>query len=237
MKKQFIEIPDNFRLEKTENGYVLVEEQKPDLSIVNDTDWFYVETITYKWFSKGNIFEININNACHIMTNFTKKYINSKSPLVDDKKEIKFIRKCTDSEIELIYQNVPELREKKDKYQWEDYGPIDGVYFDDLSKICKYSSEKTLPLNKATIPTTDLAEQFTELFQVLNWMQKPEYNNNWEWDKKSPYYTIDYDFSKNEFEINKYLCLNGVLKFKDQETAERFINDFPVLLDKCKYLI
>lgn len=93
-----------------------------DLSILNEEDWFYVETdIKNKWIAKHNIIESNGETSIHY--NLIDDYIYQQGKLCN-KDDIILLRKATDTDLAPFFEKHPEYEPAK-VGDW-------GVFYDDL---------------------------------------------------------------------------------------------------------
>ncbi len=84
-----------------------------DLSIINDTDWFYIKTKYSEWLAKGNIIKKNIDNAIHysIKQNLLHENVNFLTSSID----IIELRLATNDEIKNLYDLYPKLKPIENK--------------------------------------------------------------------------------------------------------------------------
>lgn len=130
--------------------------------------------------------------------------------------------------IEYIQAPKPEIKNP----EWDDFGRVNGYYINacsDISALTKSNiSDKS---NRNTWPTKEEAEAALALSQLLQWRNK--YNGDYLFDVGSHYAIANFG---DHFQV-KLFSAPYPLRFKDKETATKFLNDFYELLEIAKPLL
>lgn len=244
MEKIKITPPEGFEVDKEKSTFeeiVFKPLQKPDLSILNDTDWFYIELPSTadclihrqeKYYAKGKIvpdlssplWYVNITpTGGHAFDYSTHSYLVRPE-------YINLLRKCTDEEIAYIKQNKPDWFRKT---KWEDFGVINGYY---SGSTIVMISEATSEASKRLWLTKELSAASEALCQLVRYMD--DWNEGWvpDWDDAGSVKT-SIVFHKNKIETNPSFTISRPLYFKTQELAESFIKEFKHLLEIAKPLL
>jgi hypothetical protein len=228
------EVEQMFEAATTEQKQILnnIFPNKIDLSIINDTDWFYIHAHTFQWLAKGNILKENIEKTIRYCLTSGSLYTSKCTGF--DINIIKVLRKATKEEIEDFYNKFPEYREEPLK--WEDFGGLKGFYVSSSSSILNHIIRYSADDNKNTWPTREEAEAALALSQLCQWRDK--YNQGWkpDWnnhdDKK---YIID--VVSNIVQINYSYTIQNILAFKSAEIRDKFFDDFKDLIEIAKPLL
>jgi hypothetical protein len=130
----------------------------------------------------------------------------------------------------------PELNKKQLPKSWEDLPEIDGWYFDSRCNIDNAISLSATKPNKDVFATKEQAEASIAMAQLSQLMKV--YNDGWEadyLDGGSVKYGIGY-FGE-ELKVVTVYSTRYFLVFKDEETAELFIENFTELIEQAKPLL
>jgi len=227
------EVEQMFEAATTEQKQILnnIFPNKIDLSIINDTDWFYIDTHTFQWLAKGNILKENIEKTIRYCLTSGSLYTSKCTGF--DINIIKVLRKATKEEIEAFYNKFPQYKQKP---KWEDFGKINGYFISNTSDILRILEQYSNCNNKNTWPTREEAKAALALSQLCQWRDK--YNQGWkpDWnnhdDKK---YTID--VISNIAQTNYSHAIQNVLAFKSEKIVKKFLNDFKDLIEIAKPLL
>ena len=130
----------------------------------------------------------------------------------------------------------PELGKKQLPKRWEDLPEIDGWYFDKYCHIDNVFSFTAKNTNKNTFATKEQAEAAIAMAQLSQLMKV--YNDGWEADW-SDYSQLKYciGFERENLEIDNWIDYRHFLAFKDEETAELFLENFTELIKQAKPLL
>jgi len=230
MKEIKITPPEGYEVDKENSTFEkIVFKPIVDLSIINDTDWFYIETSWSHWLAKGNILSSYGRNSIHHNIKTGTVY-RDKYPLTSGR--INSIRKATKEEIEAFYNKFPQYKEKP---KWEDFGKINGCFTTSLSQIVNMSESSTHGGNKNTWPTKEEADAALALSQLCQWRDK--YNEGWKpnWDNNDAKNVIY--VASNELTKDSARNYQHVLAFKSREIRDKFFNDFEELIEVAKPLL
>lgn len=202
-----------------------------DLSIVNDTDWFYVETPSFAWLAKGNIVANNIENPIHYCL-YTND-VSTKKLASFNIRNIKVLRKATKEEIEAFYNKFPQYKEKP---KWEDFGKIKGHFISSTSDIIGISEQYSNCDNKNTWPTREEAEAALALSQLCQWRDK--YNEGWkpDWRINNRDKHVIYIY-EDSIVCSSALVSSKILSFKSAKIRDKFFDDFEELIEIAKPLL
>ena len=243
MENKIIKItpPEGFEVDKEKSTFeeiVFKPIQKVDLSILNDTDWFYVEFRSAhhyykqgKYYAKGRILRTSHGHLwCVNITTPNHNFYHYDTSYLTDNEYINLLRKCTDEEIAYIKKNKPDWFRKT---KWEDFGIINGHYNGNTIAI---SIEATTEASKRLWPTKELAAAAKALCQLARY--RDDWNEGWvpDWEDAGSVKT-SIVFHKNKIETNPSFTISRPLYFKTQELAESFIKEFKDLLEIAKPLV
>lgn len=226
------EVKEMFEAATTEQKSTLnkIFPNRIDLSIINDTDWFYVETPSFAWLAKGNIVANNIENPIHYCL-YTNDVCTKKLAAFNIR-NIKVLRKATEEEIKTFYNKFPQYKEKP---KWEDFGEIDGYYITNISKLARIPEKFTDDDNKNTWPTKEEADAALALSQLCQWRDK--YNEGWKPDWNDDNYKYIIQVISNKLERTITRTYQYVLVFKSAEIRNKFFDDFKDLIEIAKPLL
>jgi hypothetical protein len=130
----------------------------------------------------------------------------------------------------------PELGKKQLPKSWEELSTIDGWYFDSHCNIDNVISLSATRTNKSVFATEEQAEAAIAMAQLSQLMKV--YNDGWEADW-SDYSQLKYciGFERENLEIDNWIDYRHFLAFKDEETAELFLENFTELIKQAKPLL
>lgn len=234
--------PEGFEIDKEKSTFeeiVFKPIQKVDLSILNDTDWFYVEFRSAhhyykqgKYYAKGRILSTSHGHLwCVNITTPNHNFYHYDTSYLTDNEYINLLRKCTDEEIAYIKQNKPDWFRKT---KWEDFGEKVQGYFD-ANPSDKRNYDNNSEYSKCLWPTTELAAASKALCQLVRY--RDDWNEGWvpDWRNRDlKYYVI---FNKDTAYISCSASFSRPLTLKTQELAESFIKEFKDLLEIAKPLV
>jgi hypothetical protein len=130
----------------------------------------------------------------------------------------------------------PELSKKQLPKSWEDLGKIKGCYVDRYSCVKHTGSDCfTNENNKNVFATKEQAEASIAMAQLSQLMKV--YNDGWEADWSNYEYKYCIGFTRENLEIDKWLDFRHFLAFKDEETAELFLENLRQLIEQAKPLL
>ena len=129
----------------------------------------------------------------------------------------------------------PELSKKQLPKSWEDLPEIDGWYFDSRCNIDNAISLSATKPNKDVFATKEQAEASIAMAQLSQLMKV--YNDGWEADWSNYEYKYCIGFTRENLEIDKWLDFRHFLAFKDEETAELFLENLRQLIEQAKPLL
>jgi hypothetical protein len=131
----------------------------------------------------------------------------------------------------------PELGKKKLPKSWEDLEKIKGCYVDRYSYVKHTDSDCfTNENNKKVFATKEQAEASIAMAKLSQLMKV--YNDGWEADW-SNYNQLKYciGFTRENLEIDNWIDYRQFLAFKDNQTAELFLQNFTELIEQAKPLL
>jgi hypothetical protein len=131
----------------------------------------------------------------------------------------------------------PELGKKQLPESWEELQEIEGYYLDSDSNVKDANTGcSTHKRNKNVFATQEQAEAAIAMAQLSQLMEV--YNDEWEADW-SNYNQLKYciGFTRENLEIDNWIDYRQFLAFKDQETAELFLENFRELIEQAKPLL
>ena len=244
MEKIKITPPEGFEIDKEKSTFeeiVFKPIQKVDLSILNATDWFYIESTSmyynspvYKKYVKGGrilrkdplregwVVDLNIEK-----NNFYNCPSYSGFYLAETPEHIVALRKCTEEEIAYIKKNKPEWFRKT---KWEDFGNNIQGYYDTYPYLPVPNSN-----SKCLWPTSELAGASRALCQLVRF--RDDWNEGWvpDWEDNSGKYKITNH--KNKIGVYCSYSISRILAFKDRDTATLFLETFKDLIEIAKPLL
>jgi hypothetical protein len=129
----------------------------------------------------------------------------------------------------------PELGKKELPESWGELGYIQGYYVAPSSYVSDYNNIAANS-NKNTFATKEQAEAAIAMAQLSQLMKV--YNDGWEADWNN-YNQLKYciGFTRENLEIDNWIDYRQFLAFKDQETAELFLENFRELIKQAKPLL
>lgn len=242
MKEKEITItpPEGYEIDKENSTFekiIFKPIQKVDLSILNNTDWFYVELISQltnkqeKYCAKGRILNeflgpiwfVNITTPSDIFTHY------SAGSYLAYPKHITFLRKCTNEETSYIKQKRPQWFRKT---KWEDFGIINGHYNGNTIAI---SIEATNEASKRLWPTPELNDASKALCQLVRY--RDDWNEGWVPNWKHGDLKHFIEFYEDVAWVSCGANHQKPLTFKTKELAESFMKEFKNLLETAKPLL
>ena len=127
--------------------------------------------------------------------------------------------------------------EPDQKPKWEDFGGIEGYYVSGGSVEMQWQKGKADDWGKCVWPTKAEAEAALALSQLAQWRNK---YNGFVLDESNIHqcnYRIRPSNGILVADFTYQPVLSKILLFKDQETAEKFLNDFEDLIETAKPLL
>jgi hypothetical protein len=131
----------------------------------------------------------------------------------------------------------PELGKKQLPESWEELQEIEGYYLDSDSNVKDANTGfSTHKRNKNVFANKEQAEASIAMAQLSQLMKV--YNDGWEADWNN-YNQLKYciGFTRENLEIDNWIDYRHFLAFKDEETAELFIENFKELIKQAKPLL
>lgn len=222
--------PDQIRMIKNLN---IIE--KVNFDILNEDDWFYIETIHNIWLAKGNI--LNHSNKKGLHYNFKRDFVQTNYlPLCNDKNSYKFIRKATEEEINNLFEKFPEYNPNRKILNWKDILTCSGWYCNGIGNPILLENADPFKIPVILFPSEEEAVANWALSKLL--FLRDLYNGNWkaDWNELSQNkYIIHFVGDSIETGTN-YICYK-ILAFKDKKTRENFIKNNRDLILKAKKLL
>lgn len=168
-----IEIPKGYiiDLEKSnlETGEVHFKLKSIDLSILNETDVFYIETLcghSYLFTGK-NFWSEKVKG---VSLSYVQNKFENSICFVD---AVKIFRIATMEEEQIFFKYYPELK----AITWKELGVISGYYISSDSRIRDHETFRTEESNRNVWPTKEETEAALALSQLCQWRNK--YNEGW----------------------------------------------------------
>jgi hypothetical protein len=136
---------------------------------------------------------------------------------------------------DLAVQTYPELAKKQLPKSWEELGEISGAWVDVLSAICTVRLGSAREANRRIFATKEQAEAYIAMAQLSQLMKV--YNDGWVADYKDNSNKYCICFYEDEARIAPFLSYQCFLRFKNEQTAELFLENFRDLIEQAKPLL
>jgi hypothetical protein len=129
----------------------------------------------------------------------------------------------------------PELGKKQLPKSWNELEYIQG-YYSDRNSVINTADTDTEIIHKNVFATKEQAEAAIAMAQLSQLMKV--YNDGWEADW-SNYNQLKYciGFTRENLEIDNWIDYRQFLAFKDNQTAELFLQNFKELIEQAKPLL
>ena len=128
----------------------------------------------------------------------------------------------------------PELGKKQLPKSWNELEYIQG-YYSDRNSVINTADTDTEIIHKNVFATKEQAEAAIAMAQLSQLMKV--YNYGWEADWSNYEYKYCIGFTRENLEIDKWLDFRHFLAFKDEETAELFLENLRQLIEQAKPLL
>ena len=141
----------------------------------------------------------------------------------------------TDSELKaLALQTYPELAVKELPKKWEELKRVEGYFVYGDSDV-EYAKESVCKINRNIFATKEQAEASIAMAQLSQLMAV--YNDSWvaDWTDEKCKFVIY--FQKNKFVVSNSIGVYRFMNFKNEETAELFLENFKDLIQTAKPLL